>query len=991
MEEQNFDLSSKYLRSYRRRKIWRKIVSTLACLVVFCTTYALILPAITLETDPVCGLAEHAHDDSCYTLIASEIVQELSCTLDESSPHVHDEACYGTAPGALLCPEEETPGHIHDDTCRNENGDLVCGLEELSGHSHDPSCYEQYQILICTEGETHVHSETCYTDVETALDTEALTCTLSESEDHTHTALCYGTWELTCELTEHTHTSLCRTDPTADVETEAMWTAAFADIPLTGQWDKDLLAIAQSQLGYQESTRNYEVAEDGETTRGYTRYGDWYGMPFGDWDAMFVSFCLHYAGVEGFPLDDHCPSWVEAVQEQNMYAPASAYLPSAGDIIFFDQDADASADHVGIVAEYFPADGHDAAQIRCIEGDSDHAVRYTTYNLPDSCILGYGQLPSGQAEFSDDGEFPDTAEDDTLAAIANVVAQETDDAAMYSALSRSVMRMTSSPAASARSTVITGTTDMKPLIDAVTVYKKQNGAWVKVESGGTVTQGEELKFTIDYTVHGMVLSDEVNTLVYTIPDNISNVRDSTGSVYNDSKQEVGTFTVDASSNTITITFFDDYVEENGDLNKAIEGSISFFATVENVTQQGGKPTEILFADKVKIEMEVAKKEESKGDVKVEKSIATVNGTEITYQIKVSSETGTYSEVTLTDKMTTQAEWWTEGHLTFNPNSLTVNTDSYELYYHYNEFTVVLPQMAAGGEYIITYTAELTGELNGHPLVNNKATATSKDSLNIDISDFAEVDHTFKALDKSGKRKEDGSVEWRIVINEDKADISGNILRDVMTDTDGSTAEFIGPVTLTDSKGNSTQIKLPYTFPAGSSDTYTITYVTTHEEVSGENVVVNNVRLQYGDSDDLFSDGEEVVIGTNNPLSKEGKFLSTDPETGKSLIQWTVTVDTSGGPLPAMSYIRDAMYEDVLYLTYEQLKAAFAAVENAIKPYQICGNTAISGKCKNFFHEFVFFYFFDNSMLTATAANYHNFHYIVQSSPQLSISGGKVSF
>ena len=95
-----------------------------------------------------------------------------------------------------------------------------------------------------------------------------------------------------------------------------------------------------------------------------------------------------------------------------------------------------------------------------------------------------------------------------------------------------------------------------------------------------------------------------------------------------------------------------------------------------------------------------------------------------------------------------------------------------------------------------------------------------------------------------------------------------------------------------------------------------------------------MRLQYGDNDDWFADGEEVVIGTNNPLSKEGKFLSTDPETGKSLIQWTVTVDTSGGPLPAMSYIRDAMYEDVLYLTYEQLKAAFAAVENAIKPYQI---------------------------------------------------------
>ena len=33
----------------RRRRFWKKIVSVLGCAVVFCTTYALILPAITLS------------------------------------------------------------------------------------------------------------------------------------------------------------------------------------------------------------------------------------------------------------------------------------------------------------------------------------------------------------------------------------------------------------------------------------------------------------------------------------------------------------------------------------------------------------------------------------------------------------------------------------------------------------------------------------------------------------------------------------------------------------------------------------------------------------------------------------------------------------------------------------------------------------------------------------------------------------------------------
>lgn len=38
-----------YLTRMRRRRAWKKIVSVMACLVVFCTTYALILPALTLE------------------------------------------------------------------------------------------------------------------------------------------------------------------------------------------------------------------------------------------------------------------------------------------------------------------------------------------------------------------------------------------------------------------------------------------------------------------------------------------------------------------------------------------------------------------------------------------------------------------------------------------------------------------------------------------------------------------------------------------------------------------------------------------------------------------------------------------------------------------------------------------------------------------------------------------------------------------------------
>ena len=42
---------SQFYQTRRRKQRWFRAVSALACVVVFCTVYALILPAITLEKD----------------------------------------------------------------------------------------------------------------------------------------------------------------------------------------------------------------------------------------------------------------------------------------------------------------------------------------------------------------------------------------------------------------------------------------------------------------------------------------------------------------------------------------------------------------------------------------------------------------------------------------------------------------------------------------------------------------------------------------------------------------------------------------------------------------------------------------------------------------------------------------------------------------------------------------------------------------------------
>lgn len=69
--------------------------------------------------------------------------------------------------------------------------------------------------------------------------------------------------------------------------------------------------MAESQLGYAASTRNYIVDEAGGM-HGYTRYGAWYGSPYGEWCAMFASFCLHYAACqEDASRRGGCIRWVE--------------------------------------------------------------------------------------------------------------------------------------------------------------------------------------------------------------------------------------------------------------------------------------------------------------------------------------------------------------------------------------------------------------------------------------------------------------------------------------------------------------------------------------------------------------------------------------------------------------------------------------------------------------------------------------------------------
>lgn len=561
-----------YMKNHRKKGRWYKLVTGLACIVVFCTTYALILPAITLEGNQ-CGIEEHTHTDECYTQVTSitrkvpvctvegldihvhsekcyddqknlicgyaDFVAHkhdascyredgtLWCPLEEREPHVHDascytlpephvhtDECYTTERGELTCTEhvhtdecytettgltcglEESEAHHHDDSCHDAEGNLVCGQEESEGHHHSESCYgpvrtlncghegdhqhtdacyEQKKVLTCelstdpvtepvlvcdkeeillhthteecydkdgkricgqVEIKEHKHIDACFREEQEPVDTETLTCTLPEDENHTHSPRCYGTWELTCGMEEHTHGPGC----SPSMETEEDWMKAIS-ADLTDNWLENMVTIANSQLGYQESDTDVITDEAGNKS-GATRYGLKYEEPYAQWNTLFSMFCMDYAQIpeEVVPRSADIQTWINQLSEQGIYqareepatisrakafnsetavldaaaqntldGPETALVPrtsvSPGDVAFFDTDGDGAADRTGIIVQI--QDG----TVTTIQGDVDGEVRACDTPAENPSILGYALLPANLSEAGallKSGGIPDT-------------------------------------------------------------------------------------------------------------------------------------------------------------------------------------------------------------------------------------------------------------------------------------------------------------------------------------------------------------------------------------------------------------------------------------------------------------------------------------------------------------------------------------------------------------------------------------------------------
>ena len=116
--------------------------------------------------------------------------------------------------------------------------------------------------------------------------------------------------------------------------------ASAATLPSATPGTADsLIAVAATQVGYREN---------GDGT---SKYGIWYGLPAGEWCAMFVSWCAEQAGLLGtvIPSHSYTPEGRTWFARMGRWHDSQAGI-ARGDIVYFDFPKGFNRiEHVGIV------------------------------------------------------------------------------------------------------------------------------------------------------------------------------------------------------------------------------------------------------------------------------------------------------------------------------------------------------------------------------------------------------------------------------------------------------------------------------------------------------------------------------------------------------------------------------------------------------------------------------------------------------------------
>lgn len=709
-------LIERFRRQHVQARRYVALMLVLALLTTLFVNWQLHGVGISMTADYHCGYEEHQHTAACYEKVLTcgyeEGEPETPVTSSDSSadpvsaysaeepeeleepvqtepetiwvPHEHTDACYEEH-RVLTCYQEE---HEHTDDCFDEYGALICGEFE---HIHDDSCYTTEYELVCglDEGELVEEPNPAYQEMPASrpvvdLPTEPVETTPEEPVLHHHTDACY-TEELVCTIPEHHHTVECLADTQADVETAEEWQAA-ANVALNGNWAEDLLTVAKSQLDYQQSDKNFKLdVEDQQVLRGYSRYGAWYGNPYGAWDVMFLSYCLHFAGVPQTVVPQRAGVMAlhSDLRGSQWLTDADGSTARPGDIVIYntltteqvavdessygialldlDEDPDTAAqltasepqvdtrtvttETVGVVSAVDP----DAGTLTVISGNVDGKVAEVPAAMSDvtsviSVTGAYAAETTAAAPEDPDSGYALLEDEDGFGATVDWVG----DADPYGI-----------------ALLAAGDDhDLNTWITDVNYEKTTDGkTWTSIGAGSvTVDSGTHVRVNLKYTVKPGVLTPTNNTLTYQLPKGLPMPDVTTGNIVDESDKDeagnakvVGSFTVDTDGK-VTLTFTDEKFIGTDD-----KGGLPFTGTFKAAVTAS--------ADNFEDEKEIKFKDDciltikpKKADIKISKGSSDrdsafenhpENGTFINhYKVTVETTSGTKEQVFLTDTLNT---------------------------------------------------------------------------------------------------------------------------------------------------------------------------------------------------------------------------------------------------------------------------------------------------------------------------------------------------
>ena len=161
------------------------------------------------------------------------------------------------------------------------------------------------------------------------------------------------------------------------------------NVRLTGNQREDIVAVANSQVGYMEGGSDKDLSGTSNNHRNYTEYGNYIvgnGGKGWAWCAMFISWCAAKANIDSSIIKSSTTANPNTFGVT--YHPRGSYIPQKGDLIFFKYSGSKyNWDHVELVT------GVDAANVYAVGGNTGNycdRVANKKYSLNWSSIKGYG-------------------------------------------------------------------------------------------------------------------------------------------------------------------------------------------------------------------------------------------------------------------------------------------------------------------------------------------------------------------------------------------------------------------------------------------------------------------------------------------------------------------------------------------------------------------------------------------------------------------------